>query len=206
MSDLLERKINLSDQSIIDTNKAKEIGLIFNLKEQEDIEKLNNDPFKMEPTNFLNPFDGKYHQFNKGSFHNIDKIKIIHKQNSWWEYIPDSKKPFYFKRHTGEIIKPGRMYTNAGSIPSFLQWIDGLKPWDYGYAYMIHDWEFDAHRCHLINKNFEEVRDTMMEAVKTMIEDGLGEKRLYIFTKIFDGIDSIFARIIWDKKGCALPH
>ncbi|OQX04047.1 MAG: hypothetical protein BWK73_37460 [Thiothrix lacustris] len=218
MEKLLEQKISASKKKIISQTKAKELGLLPELGGQEVIERIlmavdeelssgrqpEDDVVKFR--DLFNLSDGQYRQFKRGRFHNIDKINLNHKQDSWWEYIPDTNNPFSFERHTGEIIQPGKIYTDGGSIPGFLQWIDGLKPWDYGLAYMIHDWEFDAHHCNLINKRFEDVRDTMMEAVKTMMEDGLGEKRLYMFTKIFDGIDSLVARSLWKHGECVLPQ
>lgn len=44
-------------------------------------------------------------------------------------------------------IQPGTMYTDGGSIPRLFWSQDGLSPWDYGPAFILHDWIFNRHYC-----------------------------------------------------------
>ena len=44
-------------------------------------------------------------------------------------------------------ITPRSMYTDGGSIPRIFWSVDGLSPWEYGPAFVIHDWIFNRHYC-----------------------------------------------------------
>lgn len=44
-------------------------------------------------------------------------------------------------------IKPQLMFTDGGSIPRSFWSFDGLSPWEYGPAFIIHDWMFNQHYC-----------------------------------------------------------
>ncbi len=153
-----------------------------------------------------NPFDGDFDDFPIGEFINMENIRLRWLNEKWFEFIPNDVAPFGFKRSSGEIIHPGRFYTDGGSIPRVFWPKKGLSPWEYGPAYVIHDWEFDLHHCDQSTKAFEEVRDTMMEAVRTLMESDLTTKRKWVFSRIYDGIDSFVARNIWNNNpGCTLP-
>src|SRR3954470_3912513 len=62
-------------------------------------------------------------------------------------YRPDAERPFYFKRANGEVIKPGSIYTDGGSVPRLLWAMRVYSPWAFGSAYIAHDWLFAAHHC-----------------------------------------------------------
>lgn len=154
----------------------------------------------------LNPFDGNISDFPKGEFLNLETLRFTWIDENWFEYIPDPANPFSFRRSSGEAIQPGRLYTDGGSIPRVFWWKEGLSPWEYAPAYLVHDWEFDLHHSQRSQKPFEEVRDIMMEAVRTLMESPLAVKRKTVFSMIYDGIDSIVARKVWDKRpGITLP-
>lgn len=158
------------------------------------------------PMAFLNPFNGAYDDFAAGIFRNLKNIRLRWVNEGWFEFIPDTVTPFAFQRPSGEIIELGQFFTDGGSIPRIFWIKSGLSPWEYGSAYLIHDWEFDLHHCRMSDKSFEDVRDTMMEAVKTLMEIGLSKKRPNTFRAIYDGIDSVFARRVWSQNvDCTLP-
>lgn len=118
---------------------------------------------------------------------------------------PNSAKPFRFVRTLNdgdtEIIEPGRMFTDGGSIPrAFGVFSEKLSPWGYAPAFLIHDWLFDCHHAGTSDKNFEEVRDIMMEGVKTLMVSGVCKRSRLVFDLIHAGIDSPVARAIWNKK------
>lgn len=107
---------------------------------------------------------------------------------------------FRFIRSTGEIIEPGKMFTDGGSIPRALWFVRELSPWSYAPAFLIHDWLFDCHHAGTTDKSFEEVRDIMMEGVRTLMESGVCESNRLVFDLIHSGIDSFIARRVWDGK------
>ncbi|MEL6132653.1 MAG: hypothetical protein AAFR59_04730 [Bacteroidota bacterium] len=146
-------------------------------------------------------------EFQAGSFENLDSIRLKWIRPDWFEFIPVKEAPFAFVRHTGERIVPGRMYTDGGSIPRPFWVSENLSPWTYGPAFLIHDWEFDVHHCKWSDKRFEEVRDTMMEAIRTLIEMELSPMSEIVFRGIYMGIDSPIARELWNKNPdeCPLP-
>lgn len=99
------------------------------------------------------------------------------------------------------------MFTDGGSIPR-VGWIaESLSPWGYAPAYLVHDWDFDAHHCNISARTFEEVRDTMMEGIKTLMQSGLAPMAPTTFRIIYAGIDSPAARTVWSRlfTTCPLP-
>jgi hypothetical protein len=121
-----------------------------------------------------------------------------------FRHEPNPDKPFRFVRHDGEIIQPGEMRTDGGSIPRPLWFVRDLSPWAYAPAFLIHDWLFDLHHCGRTDKGFEEVRDIMLEGVRTLMETGVCEASRLKFDLIYAGIDSFVARQVWEKPGCGL--
>lgn len=108
--------------------------------------------------------------------------------------------PFRFVRANHEVVEPGRMFTDGGSIPRALWFVKDLSPWSYAPAFLVHDWLFDCHHAGTTDKSFEEVRDIMMEGVRTLMDSGLCETNRLVFELIYSGIDSFIARRIWDRK------
>src|SRR5262245_3406002 len=62
-------------------------------------------------------------------------------------YLPQAQDGLRFQTRDGREVKPGRMYTDGGSIPRVFWSVKGFSPWGYGPAYVLHDWLFHAHRC-----------------------------------------------------------
>jgi hypothetical protein len=83
----------------------------------------------------------------------------------------------------------------------------GLTPWGYAAAYLVHDWEFELHHCGGTTKTFDQVRDTMMECVKTLMEKSLAPKSQWNFWLLYQGINSALAHRYWDRDppSCTLP-
>lgn len=147
-------------------------------------------------------------RFLTGRLLHVEHLFLRWIDEAWFEYLPhpDPSLRFAFRRVTGELITPGHMFTNGGSIPRQLWWLEGLAPWDYAPAYLVHDWEFDLHYCGQTTKTFEDVRDTMMEALMTLMDNGAGQNRPAIAKMILAGISSPIARGLWDASpGCTLP-
>jgi hypothetical protein len=141
-----------------------------------------------------------------GRFENLESNRLAWREPDWFELIP-KRSAFRFVRASGETIEPRRMFTDGGSIPRVLWPIRSLSPWGYAPAFLVHDWEFDRHHCRHSAKTFEAVRDTMMEAVKTLMETGVCPLDRITFRAIQGGIDSPVARIVWDLDApeCPIP-
>jgi hypothetical protein len=122
-----------------------------------------------------------------------------------FRHEPGADRPFRFIRSTGEVIEPGLMFTDGGSIPRALWFIKDLSPWSYAPAFLVHDWLFDLHHCGRTDKGFEEVRDIMLEGVRTLMETKVCPMDRLAFDAIYTGIDSFVARRVWDNPGCHLP-
>ncbi|MBL9072387.1 DUF1353 domain-containing protein [Tabrizicola sp.] len=63
-------------------------------------------------------------------------------------YVPTEAKPLTFTRpDKTTVIQPTMIYTDGGSVPSLARAFRGLTPWNYGPAYIVHDWLFRAKQC-----------------------------------------------------------
>ena len=130
-----------------------------------------------------------------------------------FRYIPDKTEPFHFIRKDSngqplDTVQPEIMETDGGSIPKIAQVFIGTSSWEYGPAYMIHDWEFEAHDRARDNasfdfdKSFEEVNLTLVEAIWTLMKEGylnypkpkINKGNVYT---IYQGVMSPIARSIW---------
>jgi hypothetical protein len=143
-----------------------------------------------------------YPDFPVGKF--IGEPRLVWVAPDRFRYEPDPDEPFRFIRADGETIQPGEMLTDGGSIPRALWFIKDLSPWSYAPAFLVHDWLFDLHHCKRTDKSFEEVRDIMLEGIRTLMETKVCEYNRLSFDAIYAGIDSFVARQVWDKPGCAL--
>ncbi len=130
-----------------------------------------------------------------------------------FEYEPDPADPFRYERmdkdgNVIETIQPGTMTTDGGSIPRLAQGLPGYSPWEYGPAYLIHDWEFEAHdRAREggppFNKSFEEVNLTLAEGILTLMRHGYLNYEKPAVSKdhvysIYNAVNSDIGRAIWD--------
>lgn len=152
-----------------------------------------------------------YKQTPLGRFENLSSIRLrwvaSDRKKDYFEFIPKATNPFAFVRKNGERIEPRRMFTDGGSIPRALWGVQGFSPWGQGPAFLVHDFQFDEHHCRSSSKTFEEVRDTMMEAVKTLMEGKHTHFDESTFYWIAAGISSDVARKAWDRAypTCPLP-
>ena len=190
------------DQSARDALAAKkEIRkLDVALEELEREEHLD----QLESLGFLGP---DYDDFEVGRFEFLESIRLRWVEPNWFEFLPSADEPFTFVRPSGDPVVPRRMFTDGGSIPR-IAWVKkGLSPWGYAPAYLVHDWEFDLHHCRRTDKSFEDVRDTMMEAIKTLMETRVVPKSKFTFGIVYAGINSGIAKKIWNRnpEKCPLP-
>ena len=64
-------------------------------------------------------------------------------------------------------IRPKLMYTDGGSIPRNFWSFDGLSPWEYGPAFILHDWIFSRHYCEgdKYPVRLDEANDILLDAM-----------------------------------------
>lgn len=102
-------------------------------------------------------------------------------------YVPNPRDPLRLTRAAGQgsvqVIQPEMMYTDGGSVPRAGQLFNGLNPWGYAPAYMVHDWIFVARHCltdgtptkreeTIAAMTFQESAEVIAEAIKTLIASG----------------------------------
>lgn len=123
-----------------------------------------------------------------------------------FQYEPHPLMPFTFIRGNGEEITPEGMETDGGSIPRFAQCLMSTSPWEYGPAYMIHDWEFYRHDFDPnFDKSFEEVNLTLAEALWTLMNKGYNDSDFPPNSKslvhgVYSGVMTPICRAVWDQK------
>jgi hypothetical protein len=71
---------------------------------------------------------------------------VVWTQPDKFVYVHQLNTLFSFERSNGEVVRPGSIETDGGSIPRFLWSQKGYSPWSYAPAYLIHDWLYEAHR------------------------------------------------------------
>lgn len=127
-----------------------------------------------------------------------------------FNYLPDPVDPFRYVRTKAngrtEVIQPEAMTTDGGSVPIIAQAITGRTPWEFGPAYMIHDWEFHRHDTDdSFRKSFKEVNLTLAEAIWTLMNKGYlnykkPKKNYRHVHAVYSGVMSPIGKVIWDEK------
>jgi Protein of unknown function (DUF1353) len=103
-------------------------------------------------------------------------------------FVPHDTDPLAFVRADGRRILPSRpMFTDGGSIPRLLWALRNYSPWGYAHAFILHDWLFEAKRCHIpeySNYTVEDAARAMSEVMKTYIEaEGGNPARSWPYTR-----------------------
>jgi len=133
-------------------------------------------------------------------------------------FVPDPRKPLTFRRPGGRqatAIRPHMMYTDGGSIPRVAQIFNGLSPWGYAPAYMIHDWLFVARHCRRDGDgdpiyagagdlSFSDSYRVLDEAIATLVAERKVARNDVARSAITAAVASPVARNLWDRSGaCA---
>jgi hypothetical protein len=131
-------------------------------------------------------------------------------------FIPDPRDRLVFTRpdraQRGAVIRPAMMYTDGGSIPKIAQVFNGLSPWGYAPAYMIHDWLFVAHHCAvdgasslgidaLRSVSFEDSAMILGEAIETLVAQNQVKRKDVAAGAITAAVGSGVAKGLWDQQG-----
>ncbi|SCM79254.1 conserved hypothetical protein [uncultured Pleomorphomonas sp.] len=133
-------------------------------------------------------------------------------------FVPDPRNPLTFRRPGGRqatAIRPEMMYTDGGSIPRVAQIFNGLSPWGYAPAYMIHDWLFVARHCRRDGDgdpayagagdlSFRDSYQVLDEAIATLVAERKVARNDVARSAITAAVASPVARRLWDQSGaCA---
>jgi hypothetical protein len=147
-----------------------------------------------------------YRETQKSDFSGVLNVRWI--ENDYFLFLPDKEEPFSLVRANGDVIKPGPMYTDGGSIPRFLWGIEGYSPWGYAPAYIVHDWLFEAKHCGHEPDNqytFEDSVAVMAEALKAVMQADPEVRNYFVFDTVVASVGSPIARRIWEKGSCQPP-
>lgn len=123
-------------------------------------------------------------------------------------FIPDRQQPFRFRRSTGEVIQPGRMLTDGGSIPRPLWILRNYSPWGYTPAFIVHDWLFEMKHCGLpgIERyDHREAAEVLAEVMKTMMESGKVDVDKPTLNSMYLAVASPIAEASWNNGKCVPP-
>lgn len=115
-------------------------------------------------------------------------------------YRPDPSDPYRFTRNTGQVIQPGVMTTDGGSVPRLAWLIPDIDPWTYIDAYVLHDWEFLTHHCDPnAEESFEAVNLTLAEAIYTMMMCKRVDSDWRKVELVFRAVSSFVGRELWNR-------
>lgn len=132
-------------------------------------------------------------------------------------YVPTPKQPLTFIRPEGETaghtIVPEMMYTDGGSVPPIFRVFKGLTPWNYGPAYIVHDWLFVARQClnadrtdpeyaALAELTFQDSAEIIAESIKALETSGRISRGDVSGAAVTAAVTSPFSKALWQKAGC----
>ena len=123
-------------------------------------------------------------------------------------FLPDAQKPLRFTRSNGDVIQPGRMLTDGGSIPRPLWILRNYSPWGYAPAFVVHDWLFDMKHCAIPGferYNHHIAATVMAEVMKTMMGSGKVAVDQPTLLSMYLAVDSPIAESLWNKGKCEPP-
>jgi hypothetical protein len=106
-------------------------------------------------------------------------------------------------------IKPELMYTDGGSIPRAFWSFQGLSPWEYGPAFIIHDWIFNQHYCKkdAYPVTLAEANDILLDAMvlldaQVTARHGKPAHNTAEVRQLIDGAVTNFSASAWNKGTC----
>jgi hypothetical protein len=148
----------------------------------------------------------RYRETPEGNFTGALDVRWV--ANDYFLFLPNKDEPLTFVRSNGQAIRPGRMYTDGGSIPRFLWGVEGYSPWGYAPAYIVHDWLFEAQHCGYAPDHrytFEDSVAVMAEGLKAIMEASTEVRNYFVFDSVVAAVGSPIARRLWEKGSCQPP-
>ncbi len=123
-------------------------------------------------------------------------------------YVSRADNPLRFTTRSGREVRPGRMYTDGGSIPRVFWSVKGFSPWGYGPAYVLHDWLYHQYRCgrdSSPNKfSFEEANEVLDDAIAFLMVTKKVDSNRLARRLIKWGVDN-FGQAAWNESCDAEP-
>ncbi|MCE9565543.1 MAG: M6 family metalloprotease domain-containing protein [Planctomycetes bacterium] len=114
-------------------------------------------------------------------------------------YTPHPTDPLRFRRSSGDVVQPGQMVTDAGSVPRVAWVIKDINPWTYIKGYLVHDWDFLRHHCDTTyGRIFEDVNLTLAESIYTLMRTGEVDTDWRKVELVFEAVSSVVGRGVWD--------
>lgn len=144
-----------------------------------------------------------YDDVPAGRFEGVIELRWLYENH--FLYLPHPETPFRFIRANGEVLEPGPMVTDGGSVPPPLWGEASLNPWTYAPAYLLHDWIFRGVACGAIAPDAFSFRDTaliMAEALKTQMEENPRSFNRTAYDLIAASTASPAARFIYENNTC----
>jgi len=123
-------------------------------------------------------------------------------------FVPDDDLPFLFVRPNGEVIRPGPMVTDGGSVPRAFWPFRGYSPWAFAPAYVLHDWMFQARHCGFHppdTHTFDDSVAVFAEALATLMASRPRAGDEQVFVDLVAAAASPFARYHWHHGVCRGP-
>jgi len=141
-----------------------------------------------------------------GKFENLASIRMRWVGPDYFEFIPKITAPFAFVRANNKgTVTPENFFTDGASIPRPFRWSEDLDPFGPLPAALLHDWEFNLHHCHRTKKTFSEVNSTLMEALRTLMEEKLIPYDLFAFWAIETAVNSWIGLAVWNHVFITCP-
>lgn len=140
---------------------------------------------------------------DRGSF--SGRLQLVWQQPDEFLYAPDSDDPLRFARPGGEVIEPGPMVTDGGSIPRPFWAFRYYSPWGYAPAFIVHDWLFVQHHCGTgAARTLEEAAEIMVEGIMTLIRTsgGPGPAERLAVASMIEAVRSPAAKRLWESGAC----
>ncbi|MDZ4088173.1 MAG: hypothetical protein U1E69_15395 [Tabrizicola sp.] len=132
-------------------------------------------------------------------------------------YVPTPQRPLTFTRPkgktAGQTITPPMMYTDGGSVPGLARAFRGLTPWNYGPAYIVHDWVFMARQClntgatdatytDLAPLTFQDSAEIIAESIKALEVSKRVNARDISGAAVTFAVTSPFSKARWSAREC----
>lgn len=132
-------------------------------------------------------------------------------------YVPTPLKPLTFMRPEGKTagksITPPMMYTDGGSVPGLARAFRGLTPWNYGPAYIVHDWVFMARQCLNLGKtdaeytvleklSFQDSAEIIAESIKALEVTKRVKAKDISGAAVTFAVTSPFSKARWEAREC----
>jgi hypothetical protein len=131
----------------------------------------------------------------------VDQDKFI--------FQPDAQDPLTFTRKDKDVLRPGLMYTDGGSVPPVLRALKSYSPWGYAPAFIIHDWLFAMKHCKIPGYekyDLEKAATIMAEVMKTVMENPkYGGPNKLVHYSMYEGVRSPTAKEWWESGTCDTP-